>query len=70
MMKKAKGVSPVLRKIFPFLPKFQQKYKGIFGNLFQAINYYLVYGRDFFEGSTENLCLLYEMSRASMFRKE
>jgi hypothetical protein len=33
LMKKSKVVSPTLRKIFPYLPKFQIKYKGIFGNL-------------------------------------
>jgi len=54
-MKKSKTVSPTLRKIFPFLPKFQHKYKGIFGNLLQTINYYLMYGREFFEDSVENL---------------
>jgi hypothetical protein len=49
---------------------FQIKYKGIFGNLLQAINAYLIYGKDFFEDSTENLKHIFEMATLSMFRKD
>ena len=70
LMKKSKVVSPNLRKIFPFLHMFQIKYKGIFGNLLQAINAYLIYGKDFFEDSTENLKHIFEMATLSMFRKD
>ena len=43
LMKKSKKVSPILIKIFPYLPRFQEKYKGIFGNLLQTLNSYIVY---------------------------
>lgn len=69
-MKKSKVVSPNLRKIFPFLHKFQIKYKGIFGNLLQAINAYIIYGKDFFEESHENLKHIFDMATLSMFRKD
>jgi hypothetical protein len=69
-MKKSKVVSPTLRKIFPFLPKFQLKYKGIFGNLLQTINSYLMYGKDFFENSVSNLQQIFEMANLSMYNKE
>jgi importin-8 len=70
LMKKSKVVSPTLRKIFPFLPKFQLKYKGIFGNLLQTINSYLMYGKDFFENSVSNLQQIFEMANLSMYNKE
>lgn len=70
LMKKSKVVSPTLRKIFPYLPKFQMKYKGIFGNLLQTINSYLMYGKDFFEGSVENLSQIFSMAIMSMCRQE
>lgn len=69
-MKKSKRVSPSLRKIFPFLPQFQMKYKGIFGHLLQAVNYYIIYGKDLFENSKENLSLLFEMANMSLFKKD
>jgi hypothetical protein len=63
-------VSPTLRKIFPYLPSFQLKYKGIFGHLLQAVNYYIVYGKEFFESSRENLSTIFEMSNMSLFKKD
>jgi len=70
LMKKSKVVSPTLRKIFPYLPQFQIKYKGIFGNLLQTINSYLMYGKDFFESSVENLSQIFSMAIMSMCRQE
>ncbi len=70
LMKKSKVVSPTLRKIFPYLPQFQIKYKGIFGNLLQTINSYLMYGKDFFESSVENLSQIFSMAIMSMSRQE
>ena len=46
MLKKSPGApSQVMRKIFPYLIKFQEKYKGIMGNLLQTVNQYIVKGR-------------------------
>ncbi|CDW80715.1 UNKNOWN [Stylonychia lemnae] len=70
LMKKSKHVSPALRKIFPYLPQFQSKYKGIFGHLLEAVNYYIIYGKEFFEQDQQNLGLLFEMAQQSIFKKE
>ena len=70
LMKKSRLVSPSLRKIFPFLSEFLTKYKGVFGHLLQALNLYIVYGKDFFVESAQNLGLLFEMASASLFKKD
>jgi importin-8 len=70
LMKKSKQVSPTLRKIYQYLPKFQLKYKGIFGNLLPAINMYIIYGKDFFETSKENIFTIFEMANLSIFKKD
>lgn len=33
LLKKSKQASPIMRRIFPVLVKFQEKYKGLMGNL-------------------------------------
>lgn len=70
LLKKSQTASPVLRKIFPFLPKFQEKYKGIMGNLLQTTNYYLVRAPDMFETSTENLGLIFHMASLSIYKAD
>lgn len=74
ILKKGKKASPVLRKVFPFLKQFQIKYKGIFGNLLQALNMYIVYAKDMFqeesEGARVNLGHIFEMASMSMYRSE
>lgn len=69
IMKKSKCVSDSIKHVFRYLPQFHLKYKGIFGHLFQALNYYVVYGKDFFETSKENLSVLFEMANLAMFNK-
>lgn len=58
-----------MQKIFPFLPKFQIKYKGIFGHLLQALNYYVYYGAQMFMESRDALGLLFDMANISLFNK-
>jgi hypothetical protein len=75
LMKKSKKVSPILSKIFPYLPKFQEKYKGIFGNLLQTLNSYILYSQpeDGSSGMFEDpaaLNLIVEMANMSLYRKE
>jgi len=75
LMKKSKKVSPILSKIFPYLPKFQEKYKGIFGNLLQTLNSYILYSQpeDGSPGMLEDpsaLNLIVEMANMSLYRKE
>ena len=75
LMKKSKKVSPILSKIFPYLPKFQEKYKGIFGNLLQTLNSYILYSQpeDGSPGMFDDpgaLNLIVEMANMSLYRKE
>ena len=73
LLKKGRYASTILRKVFPFLRHFQEKYKGIFGNLLQALNLYIVHGRDMFTDDPEartNLGYLYEMANRSLNRRE
>jgi hypothetical protein len=75
LMKKSKKVSPILTKIFPYLPKFQEKYKGIFGNLLQTLNSYILYSQpeDGSPGMFDDpgaLNLIVEMANMSLYRKE
>lgn len=70
LLKKSKCVSDSIKQIFKHLPQFHIKYKGVFGHLLLALNYYLAYGKDFFETSKENLSILFEMANMSIFNKE
>eukprot|EP00347_Sterkiella_histriomuscorum_P023425 403334689 len=70
LMRKSKKVSPDLKQIFQYLPRFQAKYNGRFGHMLEALNYYIVYGKDFFENDQQNLQKLFEMASASIFKKE
>ena len=70
LLKKAKQITPTMQKVFPYLPKFQIKYKGIFGHLLQALNYYVYYGSStMFSESRDNLGLLFDMANISLFNK-
>jgi hypothetical protein len=46
------------------------KYKGVFGHLLQALNYYIAYGKEFFETSKDNLSILFDMANYSLFSKD
>jgi len=70
LMKKSKSVSPALRKIFPYLMEFQSKYNGVFGHLLQALNYYIVYGKDLFVENSQNLGILFEMANMSLYKRD
>lgn len=45
-IKKMHSVSPILWEIFPCLLAVFLKNKQTFGNLLDAVNYYLLYGKD------------------------
>jgi len=74
LMKKSKKVSPILMKIFPCLPKFQEKYKGLLANLLHTLNSYLLYSQNTTEGNIFEdptiLNMIVEMANMSLFRKE
>lgn len=70
LLKKSKGITETNMKIFPYLPQFQMKYKGIFGHLFLALNYYIVYGKNFIETSVGNMKIIFDMSIMSLFKSD
>lgn len=38
--------------------------------MLETLNYYIIYGKDMFEGSTENLRVLFEMATLSLYKKD
>lgn len=70
LLKKTKEASPIMRKIFPVLFKFQEKYKGLMGNLLQTVNMFIVNAKDIFEGDAANMGLLIQMATLSLFKKD
>ena len=74
LLKKAKSTnSQVLRDAFMCLPKFLVKFNYIFGPLLECISLYTMYSRvndqgvDWIATSHENLQLLFDMAKASIF---
>lgn len=45
-MKKSQKVSPTMIAMFPHLPAFYDKYKGVFGSLLQTLNAFIYYGKE------------------------
>eukprot|EP01022_Parablepharisma_sp_SALTPOND_P004337 TRINITY_DN120113_c2_g1_i1.p1 TRINITY_DN120113_c2_g1~~TRINITY_DN120113_c2_g1_i1.p1 ORF type:complete len:870 (+),score=95.57 TRINITY_DN120113_c2_g1_i1:4814-7423(+) len=70
LIKKHKAVSENMAKIFPVLPKFFEKYKGVFGNLLQTLNCYLYYGKDLFVAHKDWIELVLRMAHSSLFTQE
>ena len=69
-IKRMKGVSPTLWQIFPYLMKVFEKNKKAFGNLLDAINYYLLYGKDYLAANPTHLDMIVQMANLSLFGKE
>jgi importin-7 len=66
-IKKTQSVSPTLWTIFPHLTKVFAKNKLVFGNLLDTLNYYLIFGRDYLAQTPDNLNLLIEIAKQSLF---
>jgi hypothetical protein len=69
-IKRMKAVSPTLWQIFPYLMKVFEKNKKAFGNLLDAINYYLLYGKEYLAANTPHLDMIVQMANLSLFGKE
>ena len=69
-IKKTKSVSPTLWIIFPYLTKVFNKNKDAFGNLLDSINYYLLFGKEHLALNRENLNVIIDMGRRSLFTLE
>ena len=67
LIKKCQAVTPRGWLIFERLPLVQRKYEGDFGQIFQALNAYLTFGKDVIAGNPQYLALLAEMSFMNMF---
>lgn len=61
-IKKTKRVSNTLWTIYPCLQKVFEKNKKTFGNSLDAINYYLLYGKDEFIKNKEYIAILLNMT--------
>lgn len=48
MIRKRKGVSPLMWEIFDVFPKLLTKSKGQLGDLLDTINSYMVHGKEMF----------------------
>lgn len=66
IIKKSKVVSQTMRVVFPYLDPLHKKYKGIFGNLLETLNYYIFYGKDFLNDKT-NIAMILQMANTSIF---
>lgn len=61
-MKKSGKVSSLLWEIFPYLDRILAKNGTQFGNLFDAINLYIIYGKDELISTPSYLDTLVEMA--------
>ena len=69
-IKKTRTVSSTMWTIYPHLMKVFQKNKMSFGNLLDTLNMFLVYGKQDFVENKNNLPMLIEMGKLSMFSTE
>ena len=51
LVRKQKAASPILQEVYPHLPKFQEKNKGLLANLVSCLNAYIIYAPDFIAAS-------------------
>lgn len=69
LIRRHRGISPNMVKVFPVLPKTYEKSKGVFGNLLEVLNYYLYYGKDLFIQDKTWIEILLTMANTSLFLK-
>ncbi len=70
LIKKSKAVSENMGKVFPVLPKFFEKYKGVFGSLLHTLNCYLFYGKELFATHKDWIEIVLRMAHTSLFTQE
>eukprot|EP00357_Protocruzia_adherens_P031356 CAMPEP_0114996878 /NCGR_PEP_ID=MMETSP0216-20121206/14576_1 /TAXON_ID=223996 /ORGANISM="Protocruzia adherens, Strain Boccale" /LENGTH=1103 /DNA_ID=CAMNT_0002361173 /DNA_START=31 /DNA_END=3342 /DNA_ORIENTATION=- len=66
-MKIRKTVSDNLWVLYPHLPKFYQKYKGMLANLLQTLNCYMVYGKERLANNQPDLEVLVDIGVNALF---
>ena len=67
IMKITKNVSDTCKVLFPLTPQIHAKYKGIFGNLIQALNYYIKEGHAWLAEDKSRVEILHNMCMDSIF---
>ncbi|MDR3548036.1 MAG: hypothetical protein P4M11_07195 [Candidatus Pacebacteria bacterium] len=67
LIKKRRGVSENMARIFPYLQKFFEKNKGVFGNLLFTLNCYLFFGKDLFIHNKEWIEMTLRLVQTSLF---
>jgi hypothetical protein len=68
-IKKTGKISETCWTLFGTFPKFFQKYLGMFGNLFPALNNYIIYGKDVLIQQPQLVDLILNMGIESLFTK-
>ena len=66
-IRRRKEISLTMWDIFTQLPKVLEKNKHAFGNLFEAINYYLVVGKQQLAEAPENVKVVCQMADTALF---
>ena len=66
-IRKRKEISQTMWEIFTQLPKVLEKNKHAFGNLFEAINYFMVVGKQQLCESPENIKVICQMANVALF---
>lgn len=70
LIEKKGSISENMGKIFPFLLKYFEKNKGVFGNLLYTLNCYIYYGKEQFAGNKIWLELVIRMGLQALFNPE
>ena len=66
-IRKRKEISQTMWEIFTQFPKVLEKNKHAFGNLFEAINYYMVVGKQQLCETPENIKVICQMANVALF---
>jgi len=61
VMEKTKTVTPIMWDVFKCIPKLFTRYGGMLGPLFQALNYFIVYGMNEINSDPSAIKLLIQM---------
>jgi hypothetical protein len=70
LIKKRGGLSQPMILLFPYLPKFFEKYKGVFGSLLPTLNTFIFYGKETFIAQRDWLSLILHIAHTSMFNTQ
>jgi len=70
MIKKRKAVTPIMWEIFDLFPALMTKSKGQLGDLLDAINNYMLYGKEQFALRESSITVYAQIVEQGMFTKK